>query len=509
MNWLDRTIGWFAPAAGARRARARAAMSAMDGVTRAYDAAKVGRGTSNWVAGGSSANAEIESGLARSRARSRDLMRNDPHARRAIGSLVAASIGVGITTDCAGAPGKLWKLWIKECDYYGLLDRHGQQALEARATFESGECLIVRHRLTASEAAKTKSGVPLQLKVLEADFLDTTKHGPTSSGTVCISGIEYDMEGRRVRFWLYDTHPGDTPMFKVRLQSSPVPAEDVIHLFEPERPGQNRGMPRLASVINTLRAKGEYTEALLMKKKIEACFAVFITSEDENRSLTEKATISTDAAGNSQRVETVSPGMMEYLKPGEAVEFASPNVSSSSDQFVADQLRASAMGAGVTYETVTGDLSRVNFSSMRAGRQDFKALVEQFRWLTFIPMECERVWAWFEEAAYMAGKIRRRGYEVTYTPPRWEYVNPLDDVKTDREEVEAGFTTVSAQIRKRGEDPDTVFAERAKEKERLKELGIGAAPKPAAVPGAVKPPDDKQETPDPETPADEETTDKT
>ena len=72
MNWLDRTIGFVAPATALSRARHRAAMTAL---VRSYDGARVGRRTEGWVVAGSSANAEIGTALVRLRDRSRDLGR--------------------------------------------------------------------------------------------------------------------------------------------------------------------------------------------------------------------------------------------------------------------------------------------------------------------------------------------------------------------------------------------------------------------------------------------------
>lgn len=315
--------------------------------------------------------------------------------------------------------------------------------------------------------------MPLRVKILEADYIDPGRHGPMEGGNTAIYGIEFDPQGRKVAFWLYPQHPGDSAIYQPRLLSVRVPAEDVIHVFEKERPGQHRGVPRLAASMMKLRDLDEYQEALLVKKKIEACFAAFVKTDEDSRQLgTAVTTEEPDANGNARRLESLSPGVIEYLKQGEDVTFAQPSSAVGEEGYSADQLRAIAVGAGCTYEQLTGDLSRVNFSSMRAGRQEFKLLIEQFRWLTFVPMVCERLWGWFEQAAYDAGRLRTTGYAHTWAPPRWEYVNPLDDVKTDKEELAGCLATLSAKLRERGEDPEQVFDEIAKERKRLAELGI-------------------------------------
>lgn len=465
MNFLDRTIGWFSPGAGLRRARARAAFD----LARTYEGAKTGRRTSSWIAPNSSANAELYGALERLRARSRDLVRNNPHARRAIAALVANAIGTGIEVGVPARPGKVWKAWSAECDFFGELGFGGIQALTARAVFESGEGLIVR----AKAAGASRSEVPLRLKVLEADYIDATRHGPQPNGNFAVTGIELDRQGRKVAYWLYPQHPGDSAIFNPRLNSVRVPAEDVIHVFEKERPGQLRGVPRLSSTILKLRDLDEYQDALLVKKKIEACFAAFVTSDEDSRTVgTTVSTEETTDGTAGRRLESLSPGVIEYLKPGEDVSFSQPSTAAGESEYTHDQLLAIAMGAGLTYEQLTGDLSNANFSSMRAGRQEFKALIEQFRWLTFIPMVCERVWGWFEESAYFAGKIQTTGYEHIWTPPRWEYVDPMKDVQADKEELAGCLSSLSAKLRERGEDPEAVFAEIAQERKRLADLGI-------------------------------------
>lgn len=483
MSWLDRAIGLVSPEAELRRARARAALR----VVRAYEGANVSRRTANWKTSGASANAEISSGLARLRSRSRDLVRNNPYGRRAIRGLVANAIGTGVLLGIKNKQvAKVWREWIKEADFFGDHDFYGVQALASGTSFEAGDCLIIRVRVPAAQSGK--SGVPMRLKVLEGDFLDTTKHGPLSNGNSAVAGIEVDAEGRRVAFHVYPVHPGETAIFQPRLTSVRVPAEDVIYHYEKERPGQLLGVPRLATGIMRLRDLDEYQDAVVMKKKIEACFAAFVTQDADAKAIGTLSETETDADGNTRRIERMSPGMVSYLKPGETVEFGEPS-SGPEVGFVADELRAIAAGVGVTYEQLTGDLSRVNYSSMRGGRMEFKLFIEQYRWLTFIPQVCERVYAWFEEAAYLAGKIRTTEHEHAWTPPRWEYVNPKEDVETELLELEADLESHAGALRKRGEDFDEKVAEIAEARKKLGEAGL----KPKYSTGAVAKPVEKKE----------------
>ena len=59
----------------------------------------------------------------------------------------------------------------------------------------------------------------------------------------------------------------------------------MLHLFDRLRPGQVRGVPWFAPVILKLRDLDEYDDAELVRKKIEACFAAFVTGADDEETL--------------------------------------------------------------------------------------------------------------------------------------------------------------------------------------------------------------------------------
>ena len=63
---------------------------------RMYEGARVSRLTSDWVTGGTSADAEIKGSLQRLRNRSRQLVRDNDYARQAIRAVRNNVIGTGI-----------------------------------------------------------------------------------------------------------------------------------------------------------------------------------------------------------------------------------------------------------------------------------------------------------------------------------------------------------------------------------------------------------------------------
>jgi len=478
VGWLDNVIGWISPEAGLRRERMRQALE----MARSYEGARHGRRTAGWSSGSGSANAEIGPSLTTLRNRSRQLIRDNSYAARAIEAHVSSAIGTGIVGKYAERlPSGLYAKWCEQCDADGGLDFYGLQALAARGEYESGEVFIQRIFPESNRGLE----IPLQLRVLESDFLDSTKTERLSNGNFVITGVEHDASGQRVAYWFFDSHPGEViALTGFGLKSRRVPADQVIHLYVRKRPQQVRGVPRLAAAMMRLRDLDEYEEAELVRKKIESCFAAFVTTSDDRQTLANQVT----TTPSGPRIETVSPGMINYLRPGESVEFGAPSGADNS-QYVMNQLYAIAAGAGVTFEQLTGNYSRATFSSVRAGVVEYRQMVEAYRWLTFIPLVCRRVAMWFNEAAMRAGRTRTLDYVPKWTPPTWAWVDPLKDVQAKKEEISGGLITWSEAVRERGYDPDEMRQEMKTEREQLAEDGITLDTTSKASAGASAPAD--------------------
>ena len=458
-NFIDRAIGYVSPLAGLKRARARNALH----MARSYEGASTGRRTGGWSTVGTSANAEIGPALSTLRNRSRSLARDNPYAAKAMSAWVTNAVGTGITAKFS-AEQDLWDQWVKECDADGQFDFYGLLALIERARFESGEVLI-RFRWRRPEDGLS---VPLQLQVLEPDYLATFKNERLANGGWIYNGIEFDALGKRAAYWLYSNHPGDAAPILTNLFPSRVPAEDIIHYYKKTRPGQVRGVPDLHPVLLKMRDLDDYQEAELVRKGIEACFAAFVTSDDESHTLGEASTEST----TDRRIENLGAGMIQYLKGGEDVKFGSPAAMNGYKEFIDDHLHSVAAGAGVTFEQLTGNLSQVNYSSIRAGTLEFRRNVDQHQWINLIPNVCDRIARAFLTAATLAGKLKGQKPTVSWTPPKWDWVDPIKDLGGELLEVAAGLKSWQSAVRRRGEDPDTTLAEIAEDQAKFKNAGV-------------------------------------
>jgi lambda family phage portal protein len=442
-TWLDRAIGWASPARGARRVQARRMMS-----TLGYEGAQSGRRTDGWVTTSSSADAEADSSNRKLRDRARDLVRNNPYAARAIDVKVSNTIGTGIVAEVKNRRlAASWAAFVDGCDADAKLDLYGLQTLIERCRMESGEALV-----QFVPSSQIPGSVAVKLRVLEPDYLDETKDGRIAeNGNMVRRGIEYGALGQVLAYWIYNEHPGDSWSSMNRsmargLTSRRVVAEDIIHVFRKLRPGQTRGVTDFAPVMMRMRDLDDYDDAELMRKKIEACLAAFVTTGSGMDS-TMLGPVSTDAQG---RIETLFPGMIEYLKPGESITMADPKSSGGYADFERFGLRAISAGCGVPYELMTGDLSQVNYSSYRAGLVDFRRRIEQDQWQLHVPTVCQRIWNRFQaEAAFGSPGIGERT-KIEWTPPRFELIDPLKETEAEIEACLAGFDTWPEIVRKRG-----------------------------------------------------------
>jgi lambda family phage portal protein len=425
-----------------------------------YEGAGVGRRFDGWqTVGAGSANAETYSGLVRIRDRARDLVRNNWAANRAVSVIANNVVGTGIIPSSTNPQIEAALIaWADTtaCDADGLLTLYGLQAQVMRSVAESGECLVLRERRTMSE------GLPLlfQLRVLEGDFIDSLVDGPLPNGNRAIQGVEFDGRGRRVAYHLFESHPGDQLWTGLRSGTKRVPASEVCHVYRPDRPGQVRGVSWLAPIILKLRDFDEYEDAQLLRQKIAACYTAFVRRPDVG--------VPVDAGMLGQKVE---PGMIEMLAPGEEVTFGSPPGVDGYADYSRISLREIASGIGLTYESLTGDLSQVNFSSARMGWLEFQRSIEHWREHILQPMFLARVSGWILESADIQG-MAVDGASIKWTSPRREMINPVDEIKAAQDAIRAGLTSRSAEIRKLGRDPEEVYREIAEDNAAADRLGL-------------------------------------
>ncbi|WCT73937.1 phage portal protein [Sphingomonas naphthae] len=358
------------------------------------------------------------------RARIRDLMVSNPFGVKMLSSLLNDLIGWGIT----GIPKANkrivadWKAWIAVCDHDEVLDLYGLQELIARTLLVDGEVFIIRL------IDKKAPGNPLRLQVNDADMLDTTLGAGFLGGRVR-DGVEYDSHHRPVAYHFRTSREAGNFGGTQR-----IPAEHVIHLFRRDEPGRRRGRSFFEAILDPIEEIDGYLEAETMRKRIEACFAGFITPAEGDDG--DVGAVQRGADGDFD-TESLAPGMLTRLRPGETIAFGEPKALGGMGEFMKwGGLRVAAGSAGTTYEDATGDLSNVNFSSFKAGALNKKRFVGRLQYLHLIPRCLDVIWSWWCEAHDMTGRgpgIARATIE--WTPPPFESIDRLKEANADAAEI--------------------------------------------------------------------------
>jgi lambda family phage portal protein len=471
MNLLDKAISVVAPRAALQRARSRVALELTTGYLQRhaerfrYEGATAGRRAYGWYAASTDANVELMGSLIWLRNRSRDLIRNNPYAARAVEELAGNVVGTGIVpkakTGNAGIDKVIdaeWPFFAEACDTPQRLDFYGMQTLTVRTMAESGEALA-RFRPRPADAGLR---IPLQLQMLEADFLDQARTMGLVNGHV-MEGVQFDDMGRRVAYWLFSYHPGGVLILNPRggIVSQPVPADQILHTYRVLRPGQVRGVPWLAPVMMALRDLDDYCDAERVRKKVEACVTAFVQQPEGVDG--DPLGISGTDPSSGLAVESFQPGMVEYLKPGQEIKFNNPPPAGGYREYKMTELQGIMAGIGLPYELGTGDMSQVNYSSWRGGMLGFRNTVEAYRWLTLIPLFCLPVWRRFIDTLILQGKISPAALKdpkitlrtVQWTAPRFESVDPVKDAEAVLKDVRMGRKTWFEAVLENGYDPTT------------------------------------------------------
>jgi lambda family phage portal protein len=490
---IDSVIGFFLPRVGFKRRMYREAIK-LSRHFSAYKGAERNRLRSSWFPGSGSADEAILPELSVLRERSRDLNRNDAHASGITTTMTTNVVGTGIRPqarvdrEALGISEKsasnfqkkaerAWKRWLPFADAGERMDFYEIQQLVDRQILENGEAILLPLMLEDKNRSYS-----LTLQGVESDRLDTP---PDKKSDKSIrSGIKIGENGEPVAYYIHKTHPGDFRFTKREDKKFiEIPAKNeygrrnVFHLYHVLRSGQTRGVPFFAPVLTYFKDLAEYAEAELVASRIAACFSLFITSES---SMDIGASPLYERNISGQLIESLEPGMIKRLMPGESITSFNPQRPGATfEPFVDRILRAISAALGLPYELVAKDFSKTNYSSARAAlleaRRYFKVRQE---WLA--RKLCQPVWEMLLEEAYLRGELKAASFyekkrywvAASWIAPGWEWVDPLKEAKAAEVGLKNAIVTHSDIYSAQGKDWEESFEQRKRELDKIKELGL-------------------------------------
>lgn len=419
-------------------------------MSRAYDGADTGYRleTKGLLSGSSDKLAQREVRILRQR--SHDLCRNNPIAITAQGTLRNQWIGTGIKVKWdSKVVQKEWDKFARSPSIDGWSNMYGLQSLWASSYFESGEVFT---RMVIQDSKDRK--VPLLLQTMEAEQLPMT----VMSGQSPLQsryGITFDAWGKPLVYNFLKHYPNES-VYGEFSGIVPVDSRDVLHIFQRTRPGQWRGIPLLAGSMLPIYEMDELQDATLVRQKAAQGVGWVVYTED-GLSPTLLGNIESpyssqdDKKSDETRLERIKPGGIHYLRSKEKVVFATTeDIGDNLTVLLQYQTRLVAASLEVTYEQLSGDLTQVNFSSIRAGMVEVRRKAATIQQLVFITQGMKPLVERFQELGGIYASEEFLTAKCKFVLPKWDWVDPLKDVQADLLEVRAGFSTMAEKLAERG-----------------------------------------------------------
>lgn len=486
---LDALVGILSPARQVERNIARQQLE----VQRKYAAAKSSHWTPDVGAAGTqnTINDEIDSSVDVITSRILALVRDFPVFSGAVTNTENFVIGDGFTPQVLipGTDGKINKDLSRRvedafnawADNPKLVDVAGRkpfwefQSLSERQEMEFGEYFFPKH---------VTKGIGLQLQDIEPSDIGSNQgsvQGILTKGKNYVwRGVEYVPDTlKAMKYWITtNTDFFGGADYIVRN------ADMMYHSFKPLRGKQLRGVTPFASAILMANMIQDYMQSELAAQNMASRFVAFVTSPDGIGKFGADGKTDYDQMFNkiTQAVEYASVRYLPYSENFEVnTQQRMPDGMINFSNLV---LKYLSVAITLPYEIVSQDYSELNYSILKAKRNDFKQQLKP-RWKRKVSHFCQPVFEdWLKYEMLINGgrdtgitpaqylRDPRRYSKVLWIPPGMEKIDPLKETSADIMQIMAGLKSPQRVIKETGGDPETVINEIAAFTETINEKGL-------------------------------------
>lgn len=379
--------------------------------------------------------------------KSRYLIKNSGFLREIISSMALYSVGDGLKPQAESKNHE----WNRKAEaYFNRWGRHAE--LTGRFNLTQSEHLVCKALDQDGEIFVHKVLVDGMPKI---QLIESHRIGADDDSANSIDGITIDANGKPLSYSLLTddgTYVG-------------MPADSVLHIFDPDSPSQMRGFPSLQHSINHLI---DEAELLALEKH----------AVKDNSDITRVLTTARDDAddgdfklgGNTQNegsdsgwLQSILGGKLVKIQPGEDIKpFESSRPSPTFTGFLEHLRRDSALGL-LPYE-FAADSSKLAGSGIRltVAKADRKF---SYRQTLLIDRFLRPLWLWVIGQAITDGKLEavENWTEVNFTTPRRVTIDSGREALQNREDVKAGLKTLSDHYAELGMDIHEEIENRARE----------------------------------------------
>jgi len=415
-------------------------------------------------------NAVLRQSLTALRDASRSLTLQNPYARRYVSMSAGSVAGAdGITVRPAPIIGehtdqvladrleKMFYEWASDASRFsvdGTLSFDLFQNLAERSRSTDGECYVRIH-----------AGRELQVSIIDAARIPSTKNEILKNGSYISNGIERDRNGKVLAYHVADINPLN---YTVNTSSTErIPANEILHYFIPEYPGQERGFPDCISVFKTLEDFSSYNDAAVIQKKIASSSMGFVTSNDNAQD-----ELLDSESEPPEHIEYFEPGTIKQLQPGQNIQVLNPTAGTDKiTEFSDAVLTTISTGLGVPKSMLTGDTQSASFSAAkmadRISREGFKTRSNLLISKILKPLYREFI------KRLMVTDLNNLSFvdfeniaNCTFLVIKPVSLDPVKDAQYEQVLLNMGVKSRSQIIRDLGMEPQHVFEELQMEREK-------------------------------------------
>jgi lambda family phage portal protein len=336
-------------------------------------------------------------------------------------------------------------------------------------------------------------------------------------------GVRIDDRGKPIGYWIQIAEPNGiyninnqrwtfVPAAKNLVQGAPPfwNRKLVLHSIDPVMPGQTRAVSELVAVLKTMRMTKKFQEIVLQNAVINASYAATVESEFPSDVVTAML-----GGGAATGPESASAGILgfyqdylvalrSFLKEANGVAIDGAKIphlfpgtklnarplgtpGGVGTEFEASLLRHIAAGLGVSYEELSNDFTRTNYSSgQMAGEKTRKHM--QAKKKTIADRRANWTYAlWMEEDLALGNPPLPAGWgqEIFYEPLAKEALTSCDWIGSGRGQIDelketqaamlrikAGLSTHEIEHARMGYDWRKIFAQQKREQDLAKELEL-------------------------------------
>ena len=374
---------------------------------------------------------------------------------------------------------------------------------------------VATHCKTGEITAKAdwfkKRGTKYKTAIQLIDYARISNPNGEMNSSKLRAGVEMDKRGAAVAYHVRKAHPNDFLISTDAYEWVRVPRElkwgrqQFIHIFEPEGEGQSRGANAFFASLSKLKMLDKFQATTLQNAIVNAMYAAVIESDMSSEEVFKA--IGSGGAENTmlnnfmnakadwheQTNINLAGVKIPHLLPSEKLTLQSVGAPSSSlGDFESGILRYIARSLGVSYEQLSGDFSKTNYSSARAAMGESYLYFMGKRETVAKRFASSIFELWFEEALNIGEITLPKGAtanfydaKTAWTRSNWigsgkVQIDGLKAIKESKEKISAGLSTYEIELGNDGLDYQEVFDQQARETEELAKMGrepIWAAPK--------------------------------